>query len=110
MLRLSLVKVRFKRIYRSMDDNRSFDRHEAKSDQCMRERGFNFAFAIQVFAGPIFEREDARRDYGEKRMQAVGAINGERFMVVYTQREAVTWVISARRMHLKEWNKWHREL
>lgn len=93
-----------------MNDELSFDWHDAKSDECLRERGFDFAFAIQLFSGQFFEKEDARRDYGEKRMQAVGMINDERFMVVYTQRAGVTWVISARRMHLKEWNKWLRGL
>ena len=37
-----------------------------KSDQNLRERHFDFDFATQVFDGPTLEREDTRRDYGER--------------------------------------------
>jgi len=90
-----------------MDDDRSFDWHDAKSDQCLRERGFSFADIVPIFAGPLIEEVDSRKDYGEERVRAAGLLDGVPFMVVYTQRESVTWIISARRMHAKEWLRWH---
>ncbi len=53
-----------------------------KSDTCLVERGFDFAFASQLFEGATFEREDRRPDYGETRIQAVGRIEGRLFVVV----------------------------
>lgn len=38
-----------------------------KSDANFEERGFDFAFATLIFAGPIVVVEDRRRDYGERR-------------------------------------------
>lgn len=31
----------------------------------MAERGFDFAFAAGIFAGPTLERIDTRQDFGE---------------------------------------------
>jgi uncharacterized DUF497 family protein len=42
----------------------------------LRERGFDFEFATQVFDGPTLERVDTRRDYGERRVVAVGVADG----------------------------------
>ena len=60
----------------------------AKSDANLRRRGFSFRYATLVFAGPTLEAEDARRDYGERRVVAVGAVGGEHLTVVYTDRTA----------------------
>ncbi|WP_342630214.1 BrnT family toxin [Nguyenibacter vanlangensis] len=83
-----------------------FDWDDAKSDRCFAERGFDFAYAARLFLGDVLERVDDRHDYGETRIQAAGQIDGRPFMVVYTQRDDVTWIISARFMHQKEWNRW----
>ncbi|MFW7267558.1 BrnT family toxin [Gluconacetobacter sp. Hr-1-5] len=59
-----------------------------------------------MFAGELFEKVDDRKDYGEVRIRAAGLIEDVPFMVVYTQRDNVTWIISTRRMHDKEWRRW----
>jgi len=41
-----------------------------KSSRNLRERGFDFEFATQIFDGSTLERADSRRDYGERRMIA----------------------------------------
>ena len=84
----------------------AFDWHDEKSAACLSARGFDFIYAARIFLGDVIEREDTRKDYGETRIQAVGMIEGCRYMVVYTHRGDVTWIISARRMHEKEWKKW----
>ena len=71
-----------------------------KSDRNLRERGFDFEFASQVFDGPTLEREDTRRDYGEPRVIAIGRADGITLTVIYTDRaeagEKVRRIISAR--------------
>ena len=64
------------------------------------ERGFDFAFAAAVFAGPTLERIDTRQDYGEIRRIALGIADGIPLAVVYTDRveagDIVRRIISAR--------------
>ena len=40
----------------------------AKRTKNLAERGLDFADAVNVFSGPVFEIEDTRRDYGERRI------------------------------------------
>jgi uncharacterized DUF497 family protein len=89
-----------------MSASREFEWDDAKSDLCLQERGFSFPDVIRIFAGDVFERQDNRKDYGEIRIRAAGLIEGVPFMVVYTLRAGVTRIISARKMHAKEWKKW----
>lgn len=60
-----------------------------KSDRNLRDRGFDFEFAAQIFDGPTLEREDTRRDYGERRVVALGQVEGITLTVVYTDRAGV---------------------
>ena len=46
----------------------NFEWDEAKSDLCFRERGFDFAYAAQVFFDPDrMVQADTRYSYGEER-------------------------------------------
>lgn len=71
-----------------------------KSAQNLRDRGFDLEFATLVFEGPTFEREDDRRDYGERRIIAIGLAQGILLTVVFTDRAeaggVVRRIISAR--------------
>jgi uncharacterized DUF497 family protein len=71
----------------------------AKSERNLTERGFDFAFAALIFAGPTLERIDTRQDYGEVRRVALGRADGIPLTVVYTDRaeagEVVRRIISA---------------
>jgi len=55
----------------------------------------DFATAAQIWEDYVFEREDARRDYGEKRFIALGAVEGRAMVVVYTWRGSRRRLISA---------------
>ena len=59
-----------------------------KRARTLRERGLDFELAIQVFAGSTLEQEDTRRDYGERRMLAIGLARGLELTVCYTDRGA----------------------
>ncbi len=59
---------------------------ETKRQTTHQDRGLDFADAEAVFAGPVFEFEDVRRDYGEHRMICFGLLNGRMVAVGYVQR------------------------
>lgn len=65
----------------------------AKHGKTRRERGFDYA--ARIFAGPTFEAVDRRRGYGEERIRAIGEIDGRIYVVIYTDRPGVRWIISA---------------
>jgi uncharacterized DUF497 family protein len=58
-----------------------------------------FEDVVSVFDGPTLERYDGREDYGEDRWVLVGRMQGSRIVVVvvYTERDDVTRLISARK-------------
>jgi uncharacterized DUF497 family protein len=72
-----------------------FDWDPAKHNKTRRDRGFGFDYAARIFAGPTVEAMDRRRDYGEERIRAIGEIDGRAFVVIYTDRSKVRWIISA---------------
>ena len=85
----------------------TFDWDPAKSDRNLAQRGFDFEFAAQVFLGTYVEFDDTRRDYGERRVVALGLADDIPLTVVFTDRVAsdgavVRRVISARLSQRKE--------
>jgi len=75
-----------------------FTWNPAKSDLNLQERGFDFEFATLIFESVTVEKEDRRKDYGERRVVAVGLADGVPLTVVYTDRIG----ISARRSNRRE--------
>jgi len=78
-----------------------------KSEENLRQRGFDFEFASLIFRGPTLERKDHRRDYGEDRVIAIGLAEGLELTVVYTDRALPSKgierrIISARRSNRHE--------
>ena len=62
-----------------------------------------FPYATRVFLDPHRVEFDASRDGdGEARRKAVGRIEGKLYVVVYTDREGVFRIISARRTNATE--------
>ena len=79
-----------------------FEWDEAKSDRNLAKRGLPVTIAELPFAGLIVEHVDDRRDYCEKRMRAVGAVNGEIIHCVCTDRGSVPRIISLRHANRRE--------
>jgi len=77
-----------------------------KSARNLRERGFDFEFATLIFDGPTLERDDTRRDYGERRVIAIGLAQVVALTVVFTDRADtggfVRRIISARQSNRRE--------
>ena len=72
-----------------------FDWDENKRGQVIRERGVDMLYAAQIFEGEILTRVDDRADYGEVRLISLGMVEGECFVVVHTEREGLTRLITA---------------
>ena len=78
-----------------------------KSEGNLVERGFDFEFATLISEHPTLEQLDGRRDYGERRILAVGIAEGIHLTVAYTDRHAPGQdierrIISARRSNRRE--------
>ena len=77
-----------------------------KSEANLAARGFDFAFATLIFEGPTLEREDTRKDYGERRVVAIGLAQAIALTVVYADRapalDLERRIISARRSNRRE--------
>lgn len=81
----------------------NFEWDEGKSDACLRDRGFDFAFAASAFADPDrIIRQDTRHSYGEDRYQLIGRIEERLFVLVYTPRHDAIRIISARKANSRE--------
>jgi uncharacterized protein len=86
-----------------------FEWDEAKSQDNLEKRGFDFEYAARIFkGGDLLEYEDRRRHYGERRIVAIGEIEGEILLLVYTWRGASRRIISARLASRRERNAYRQ--
>jgi len=83
-----------------------FEWDEDKHHRNSSERGFGFDFAALIFDGLVIEKTDNRGDYGEMRILAIGEAEGVVLAVIYTDREDVRRIISARPASKKERAEW----
>jgi uncharacterized protein len=79
-----------------------FEWDRAKSEENEVERGLPFELAALLFDGPVIQRVDDRRSYGERRIRALGMVGGVTLHCVYTQRGEVRRIISLRHANRKE--------
>ena len=86
----------------------SFD--PAKREVTLRERGLDFAQAEAVFAGITFDREDDRRDYGERRIITVGLLYQRMVVIVWTPRIPERHIISMRKANEREQKRYRQRL
>lgn len=57
---------------------------DEKNRRNIRLHGIDFEDAARIFERPTVERVDDRFDYGEKRVYAIGLVNGLEITVIYT--------------------------
>ena len=75
-----------------------FEWDKAKAKANYAKHGVSFEIAKGVFKDPFaVEFVDDRRDYGEVRHIIIGLAEEIVLHVVYTERNEVIWIISARR-------------
>ena len=75
---------------------------EAKNAQNKSKHGLSLFEAEKLEWDDALIWQDTRRDYGETRMIALGAIAERLYCVVYVDREDVRRVISLRKANNKE--------
>jgi uncharacterized protein len=78
----------------------TYDR--AKREKTLRERGLDFADALEVFEGGTVNFADDRRDYGELRMITYGLLRDRMMAVVWTGDDAERRIISMRKANARE--------
>jgi uncharacterized protein len=83
--------------YESVD---KFDWNERKSEQNLAKHGIDFEDATEVFYGPIILHRSDRKN--EERWIAIGSLEDRLITVVFTRREDVIRIISARRARKNE--------
>jgi uncharacterized DUF497 family protein len=78
----------------------SFD--STKSERNVSERGLPFTLVEELDWSSAVVEEDARKDYGEHRYQALGKIADRLHAVVFTPRANKVHVISLRKANQRE--------
>jgi uncharacterized DUF497 family protein len=69
--------------------------HESKRLKNLKDRGVDFRDAGLVFENPVILKADTRNDYREERLRALGKVEDEYYMIAYTWRGPILWIISA---------------
>lgn len=72
-----------------------FEWDEDKRQRNIEERGVDFRLASLIFANPVLESDDDRNGYGERRIRALGHVDDDYYLVVYTWRGENRRIISA---------------
>jgi len=76
----------------------NFEWDERKNAVNIRQHGFNFINAWEIFEGPMLTTFDDRYDYGEERWIALGSLRTRIVVVVFTERgEDTIRIISLRK-------------
>lgn len=78
----------------------TWDERKRKSN--LRDHGFDFRDAPDVFEGLTYTFEDSRFDYNEQRLVTLGFVGGVAVSIVHTETSRVIRVISFRRATERE--------
>ena len=81
----------------------------AKSERNEVERGLAFDLAEEFDWSSALIVEDRRKDYDERRYQALGSIGEHLHMLVFTTRGEAVHVISLRRANQRERRRYARQ-
>ncbi|WP_375398760.1 BrnT family toxin [uncultured Sphingomonas sp.] len=68
----------------------------------LANRGLDFADAAKVFDGPVFEFEDDRFAYPERRFSTIGLLDERMVVVIWTETDDGRRVISMRKANERE--------
>lgn len=66
-----------------------------KRQRVWKKRKVDIVYAALIFEGPVLTAIDDREDYGEVREISIGLVDGECFVVVHTDRNGETRIITA---------------
>lgn len=83
---------------------------ERKRQTNLAKHGLDFADAAKVFAGSLALFEDARRDYGEQRMIALGLLDAIVVLLVHVEDDNTVRIISMRKADKHETNLYYQDV
>ena len=87
-----------------------FEWDDRKAADNYIKHGVTFEMACDVFKDAFaIERVDDREDYGEDRYAIIGMVDGRLLSVVYTMRDDVIRMISARGADPHEQRQYHED-
>jgi len=87
---------------------RVLDWNDAKNAANLRKHKVSFEAAERFNWDTADFEVDDREDYGELREKATGFIGNGLYVVIFTERGDVTWIISLRKANNKERNHYKR--
>ncbi len=82
----------------------------AKREWTLRERGLDFADAVEVFAGREVTVLSRQQQHGEDRYVTFGRLRGRLVVVVWTPRDDARRVISMRKCNAAEQRRLGQQL
>ncbi len=80
-----------------------------KRKQTLEDRGLDFKDASFIFKDAIYEIEDTRKDYQEKRIIAVGHFKERMMIIGYVQRGDKKHIFSMRKANEREIKKYQKQ-
>ena len=84
---------------------------DSKNRRNLKLHGIVFEDAVRIFDGLTLEQVDDRFDYGERRIYAIGVVNGLEITVIYTDcAEGERRIISAWRSEPHERRAYWRSI
>lgn len=86
-----------------------FEWDEQKRETNIRKHDVDFLLATMIFDDDYVEWTDDRKEYGELRRIAVGNASGLILTIVYTLRQNVVRILSARKARQDE-QRYYREI
>ena len=81
-----------------------------KRDKTLKERGLDFARAVEIFNGHHFTGEDSREDYSETRYITVGKLDDCMVVMTWTPRGEARRIISMRKANEREQTRYRNKL
>ena len=79
---------------------------EEKRQETIDQRGVDVLYAALIFEGETLTRIDDRKDYGETRFISLGLVDDVPYIVVHTERDESTRLITAWKGGRKEYEKY----
>ena len=90
--------------------NIHFEWDENKRRENIRKHGIDFVDLPPLFDGVIITIEDTRYDYGETRYITLGLLKHHVIVVVHTDRDGNTRIISARKATKNESKRYFQQI
>lgn len=73
----------------------NYEWDEQKRQDVYSKHGVDMLYAALIFENEVLTKRDTRKDYSEERFISLGMVDGEPYIVVHTERNGKTRLITA---------------